>query len=169
MVTVQRFEDLLAWQKARELTRSVYKELKNCNDHGFSDQIQRASVSVMSNIAEGFESGTKQTFLNYLYIAKGSAGEVRAQLYVAVDVGYINIETFKNLKGLAEECSKLIASFITKLKQSEVAGLQRKGEKSKRQIEQEQFALDALRTLAESKPEVYTQMYEEKKRRLGME
>ncbi|MBI4135085.1 MAG: four helix bundle protein [Candidatus Sungbacteria bacterium] len=126
MATVQRFEDLMCWKKGRELTKETYKAFGNCRDHGFRDQIQRASVSVMSNIAEGFESGTKQEFLNYLYIAKASAGEVRAQLYAAFDIGYLNIETFKYLNRLAEECSRLIASFIYKLKSSCAAGLQHK-------------------------------------------
>src|SRR3989338_11584690 len=127
MATVQKFEDLICWQRSRELVREVYKALANCRDNGFRDQIQRAAVSVMSNIAEGFESGTKQEFLNYLYIAKASAGEVRAQTYVGYDVGYLNIETFrlqvpiptlsaKRLNSLAEECSRLIASFSKKLK-----------------------------------------------------
>ena len=126
MVTVQRFEDLMMFQRARELTREVYKSLKDVKDHGFRDQIHRASVSVLSNIAEGFESGTKQEFLNYLYIAKASAGEVRAQTYVGYDVGYLNIEKFKYLNGLAEECSRLIASFIGKLKAGGLAGTQYK-------------------------------------------
>lgn len=128
---------MLAWQKARELVKNVYKAFQSCRDNGFKDQIQRASVSVLSNIAEGFESGTKLEFLNYLYIAKASAGEVRAQLYVASDVGYINISKFrlqvpiptlsaKYLKGLAEECSRLIASFIAKLKQGGLSGSQYK-------------------------------------------
>ena len=138
MSTIQKFEDLIAWQKARELTREVYRSLnieifQSLNiprDYGFCDQIQRASVSVMSNIAEGFERGTRQEFLNYLFIAKGSAGEVRAQLYVALDVGYLNIETFKYLNGLAIDCSRLIHSFIQKLKVSPHDGLQyKKGEK----------------------------------------
>jgi len=128
MATIQRFEDLIMWQKARELVKSIYKAFEPVRDHGFKDQIQRATVSVLSNIAEGFESGTKGEFLNYLYIAKGSAGEVRAQLYAASDIGYLNIETFKNLKPLAEECSRLIASFILKLKQGGLGGLQRKHE-----------------------------------------
>jgi four helix bundle protein len=131
MATVKRFEDLLAWQKARELTRDVYKALASCRDYGFKDQIQRASISVMSNVAEGFESGTRQEFLNYLYIAKGSAGEVRAQLYAAHDIGYLNMETFKYIKSLAEECSKLISTFIRKLKDSPHVGLQYKREKTK--------------------------------------
>lgn len=81
MSTVKNFEELICWKKSRELTKEIYKALKHCNDHGFKDQIQRAGVSIISNIAEGFERGTQQEFLNYLFIAKGSAGEVRAQLY----------------------------------------------------------------------------------------
>lgn len=136
MATVQQFEDLLCWKKSRMLTSEVYKALKDCSDRGFKDQIQRASVSVMSNIAEGFERGTKQEFLNYLYIAKGSAGEVRAQLYAACDIGYINIQTFKYLKGLAEECSRLLASFAKTVKAGSLNGLQRKYEKPKDEMEE---------------------------------
>ena len=124
MATINRFEDLLMFKRARELTREVYQALAPCRDGGFRDQIQRASVSVLSNIAEGFESGTKQEFLNYLYIAKASAGEVRAQTYVGHDIGYLNIEMFKRLNGLAEECSRLIASFIVKLKAGGMEGTQ---------------------------------------------
>ena len=139
MATVKRFEDLLAWKKSRELTKLVYKEFKSCKDHGFTDQIQRASVSVMSNIAEGFERGTKDSFVNYLHIAKGSCGEVRAQLFVALDVGYLNSETFKNLKSLAEEVSRLLSSFIKRVKQSQYGGVQYKKEKTKAQQEREDF------------------------------
>lgn len=124
MATIRSFEDLVAWQKARILVREVYGALRDCRDAGFRDQIQRASVSVLSNIAEGFERGTKAEFINYLFIAKGSAGEVRAQLYVALDIGYLNIETFKYLNGLALDCSRLIQSFSEKLKGSEHAGTQ---------------------------------------------
>ena len=126
MATVTKFEDLICWQKSRELVREIYKAFKSLNDLGFKDQIQRASVSVMSNIAEGFESGTQQEFINYLYIAKGSAGEVRAQLYAALDIDYLKIETFKYLNGLVLECSRLISSFITGVKRSEFSGLQHK-------------------------------------------
>lgn len=126
MTTIHRFEDLLAWEKSRTLTKAIYQSFSSCRDRGFTDQIQRAAVSIVSNIAEGFESGTREGFLNYLHIAKASAGEVRAQLYVASDIGYLNMETFKYLKGLAEECSKLIASFSLRLKEGGMAGLQRK-------------------------------------------
>lgn len=159
MSTIHQFEDLLAWQKSRLLVKEVYKSLATCKDRGFTDQIQRASVSVMSNIAEGFERGTKEEFLNYLYIAKGSAGEVRAQLYAGLDIGYLNIETFKNLKGLAEECSKLLTSFILKLKQGGLGGMQRKKEFAKDPIEavleQEGFVMTpkGMRKKSELSPE----------------
>ncbi|MFA6161787.1 MAG: four helix bundle protein [Patescibacteria group bacterium] len=139
MASIRQFEDILAWQKSRILVREVYKALKPCNDRGFTDQIQRASVSVLSNIAEGFESGTKPEFINYLYIAKGSAGEVRAQLYVALDVGYIKPEIFKLLNTLVVECSRLIASFIKGLKTSEFGGQQFKKEKTKSEKDREEF------------------------------
>jgi hypothetical protein len=93
----------------------------------------------MSNIAEGFESGTGPGFLNYLYIAKASAGEVRAQLYAASDIGYLKSEKFKYLNALAVECSRLVASFIKALKSSELTGLQHKKEKTKRDLEGEMW------------------------------
>ncbi len=139
MATIQKFEDMIAWQKSRKLVRDTYKAFINCRDSGFKDQIQRAAVSVLSNIAEGFESGTRLEFLNYLYIAKASAGEVRAQFYAAADIGYLNIETFKYLNNSATECSKLISSFIKSLKMSGFGGLQFKKEKTKQQIEAEKF------------------------------
>lgn len=124
MSTVQRFEDLICWQKARELTKHVYAIFKDCKDFGFKDQIQRAAVSVLSNIAEGFERGTQAELLNYLFIAKGSAGEVRAQLYVALDAGYLNVATFKLLNELAAECSRLVHNFSLSVKGSDQRGLQ---------------------------------------------
>lgn len=144
MATIQKFEDLLCWQKARELTRLIYLNFKPLNDYGFKDQIQRASVSIMSNIAEGFERGTKLEFLNYLFIAKGSAGEVRAQLYVALDAGYLNIETFKLLNGLVLDCSRLIASFIEKLKASNVQGQQYKRTFKKGMSDTNKMILESL-------------------------
>src|SRR3989344_356656 len=150
MATIRTFEELLCWQKARLLTKNIYKHLniqkfKDSNipaDYGFWDQIQRPSVPIMSNIAEGFEGGTKQEFLNYLYIAKGSAGEVRAQLYVALDVGYLKVETFKDLNELVLECSKLLSSFIEKLKTSQFQGLQHKREYRKGMSDMNKMLLD---------------------------
>lgn len=159
MATIKQFEDLICWQRARELTREIYaeifKNLKFKNDYGFRDQIQRAAVSVMSNIAEGFERGTRAEFINYLFIAKGSCGEVRAQLYVALDCGYLNIETFKYLNGLALECSRLIYNFIQSVKASEFKGLQYKHEKKPVKMPEH------LKKLLEDKPEL-RKYYDEK-------
>lgn len=136
MATIERFEDLLVWQKARMLTKEVYKAFRSCHDMGFRDQIQRASVSIISNIAEGFERGTRQEFLNYLFIAKGSAGEVRAQLYAALDVGYVDIQTFKYLNDLVTQCSKLLSSFTEKVKSGSRRGLQSKPKRSSHAFEE---------------------------------
>ena len=91
-MTVKYFEELEIWKEARRLTGEIYRLTRNSKfskDFGLSGQIQRAAVSIMSNIGEGFERGGNQEFVQFLYIAKGSCGEVRAQLYVAVDQGYI--------------------------------------------------------------------------------
>jgi four helix bundle protein len=89
---IERFEDLIAWQKARALTRCIYDVTRQgpfSRDFGLSRQIQRAAVSIMSNIAEGFERNNPGEFHQFLSIAKGSCAELRSQLYVAVDVGYL--------------------------------------------------------------------------------
>lgn len=118
MAGITRFEEIEAWKTARRLTNMVY-ELGNQagfnRDFGLRDQIRRASVSVMSNIAEGFESRTDVQFINFLGMAKASAGEVRAQLYVALDQQYITEEQFKEAYSLAESCARQIAKFIAYL------------------------------------------------------
>ena len=160
MATIKQFEELAAWQKARTLTKEIYKEFKYLRDYGFKDQIQRAAVSIMSNIAEGFERGTRQEFLNYLYIAKGSAGEVRAQLYVALDAGYLNIEKFKHLNNLAVECSRLIASFIKGLKVSKFKGLQYKIVRK----EEEDYMVKWYR---ENRPEEFAKYYDPERKEMA--
>ena len=108
---IERFEDLIAWQKARELTKVIYKVTgigAFAKDYGLRDQIRRASVSVMSNIAEGFDRGGRAEFHQFLVIAKGSCAEVRSQLYVALDVKYIDQKTFNDLNLLAIETIKII-------------------------------------------------------------
>lgn len=152
MATIQKFEDLICWQKARELAKGIYSALKDCKDFGFKDQIQRASVSILSNIAEGFERGTQQEFLNYLYIAKGSAGEVRAQLYVALDAGYLNIEKFKFLNSLAIECSKLLQSFAERVKGGAKRGTQFKA------VSEKDTTRELIRQYA---PDAYNKLYPE--------
>lgn len=115
MTTAKRFEDLEVWQKAKELTNLVYSLSSSgsfSRDFGLRDQIRRAAVPIMSNIAEGFESQTQALFIQYLGRAKGSAGEVRAQLYIAKDQGYVSEEGFKTALSLAEICSRQLARFI---------------------------------------------------------
>ena len=111
MGKIDKFEDLIAWQKARDLTNSIYQITKQpsfSRDYGLCDQIRRASVSVMSNIAEGFDRAGRAEFHQFLVIAKGSVAEVRSQLYVALDAKYIEQNKFKELKSLAEETSRII-------------------------------------------------------------
>ena len=118
-MSVRRFEDLVVWQKARVLTNEIYKITKKSEfskDLGLKDQIQRVSVSIMSNIAEGFERGSKEEFIQFLYISRGSCGEVRTQLYVAKDQNYITEEEFQKLQKLAIEVSRLIYHLIESVK-----------------------------------------------------
>jgi four helix bundle protein len=125
MSTLRQFEDIEAWQKARELTRGVYSCSKAGNfakDFGLRDQIRRAAVSVMSNIAEGFERGGTAEFIQFLAMAKGSAGEVEAQLYVAHDQQYISDEQFHSLKAKAVSTKKLIAGLMVYLRSSGIKG-----------------------------------------------
>ena len=108
---VDRFEDLLAWQKARLLTKRVYDLTSKgtfARDFGLRDQIRRAAVSVMSNIAEGFERNKLTEFHQFLSIAKASCAEVRSQLYVALDVGYLEVSTFQEVLRIAEETGRII-------------------------------------------------------------
>lgn len=115
MPTITRFEEIEAWQTSRELTRMVYaltEQGQFAKDFGLKNQIQRASVSVMGNIAEGFESRTQAQFLEYLGRSKASAGEVRCQLYVALDLNYLTQEQFKQVFDLADKSSRQIARFI---------------------------------------------------------
>ncbi len=108
---IEKFEDFIAWQKARALTASIYKvtgEGVFAKDFGLKGQIQRASVSIMSNIAEGFERGKSSEFHQFLSIAKASCAEVRSQLYVALDAGYLSEETFHNLQEQAIAVGQLV-------------------------------------------------------------
>ena len=121
MGTIKSFEEFEVWQIAREVTRQAYLLSKHKNfiqDSAFKNQICRASISIMSNIAEGFESQTRKIFLRHLYIAKGSAGELRSQLYAALDQNYISSEEFDKLSALAIKASRQLASLIKYLKGS---------------------------------------------------
>jgi len=114
-MTIQRFEDIIAWQKSKQLALLIYNVFDACKDYSFKDQIQRASVSVMNNIAEGFERKSDKEFKQFLFYAKGSCGEVRSMLYLAKDLGKINKTDFNVLFNLSEETSKIISGLIKTL------------------------------------------------------
>ena len=125
-MTIERFEDLLAWQKARALTSKIYAVTRIeqfAKDFGLTDQIRRAAVSIGSNIAEGFERGNNKEFVTFLGIAKGSAGEVSSQLYTAYDAGYLSDAEITELVGLSKDVSKLINGLILSLRKSSIGGM----------------------------------------------
>lgn len=124
-LAIKYFEDLEVWKEARRLTNRIYRmtqDAKFSKDFGLRDQIQRAVVSVMSNIAEGFERGGNQEFIQFLYIAKGSSGEVRSQLYVALDRGYIGQNEFNELLKSFKRLSVMISNLVDYLKSSRMKG-----------------------------------------------
>jgi len=119
MAQIKRFEDIEAWKKGRQLAKGIYTLTARgefARDYGLKDQIRRAVVSVISNIAEGFSRQTDQEFVQFLHIAKGSTSEVQSQLYIALDLGYISQEEFSKLYNQADEVAKLISGFIRYLK-----------------------------------------------------
>ncbi|RLB79363.1 MAG: four helix bundle protein [Deltaproteobacteria bacterium] len=125
MASIEKFEDIEAWQKARELTREIYRLTNQrafAKDFGLRDQARRAAVSIMSNIAEGFGRGGNREFIQFLSMAKGSVSEVQAQLYVAVDAGYLTKDQFQQLYILAQSTGNLIGGFICYLAASDHKG-----------------------------------------------
>ena len=111
MGEVKKFEDLVAWQKARVLAREIYRvtgERAFAGDFGLKDQMRRAGVSVMSNIAEGYERLSPGEFHQFLVIAKASCAELKSQLFVAFDVGYLDRDQFTDLTSLADEAGRII-------------------------------------------------------------
>jgi four helix bundle protein len=128
---IDRFEDLDAWKKAREMTKAVYLVTSTrdfSRDPGLKGQIRSSAVSSMSNIAEGFERGGDRQFLQFLAVAKGSTGEVRSQLYVALDAGYLSPSEFDNFYWLAAETSRLIGGLMRHVKNAEIEGARFKRE-----------------------------------------
>jgi four helix bundle protein len=122
---IKNFEELEIWQDAHALTKAIYqltRETTFSKDFGLRDQIRRASVSIMSNIAEGFERGGNREFTQFLYIAKGSCGEMRSQLYVAMDQGYVDQKIVDDLLTSLKRLSIMIKHLIDHLKQSEMRG-----------------------------------------------
>ena len=112
---INRFEDILAWQKGKVLIIKLYQTFNSHKDFGFRDQILRASVSITNKIAEGFERQSNKELSKFLFIAKGSCAEVRSMLYLALELKYISQETFSNLYSLSEEISKILSGFIKTL------------------------------------------------------
>src|SRR5207237_8348713 len=123
MATFKRLEDIQAWQKARQVTKKVYEITpagRFARDFGLSSQIQRASVSVMANIAEGFGRHSDKEFANFLNMAHGSVSEVQSHLYVALDLAYINQMSFTELNGLLGEVSRMSLVLAQHLRKSKL-------------------------------------------------
>lgn len=114
-MAIRTFEDIIAWQKSKELTTEVYGYFKNTRDYSFRDQIQRASVSIMNNIAEGFERKSNKELKQFLFISKGSCGEVRSMLHLASELEYLTKEISSKLSDKSIEISKMLSGFIKQL------------------------------------------------------
>lgn len=97
---INQFEDIIAWQKSKELSLNIYQQFRDNRDYGFKDQIQRSAVSIMNNIAEGFERRGDKEFKHFLFIAKGSCGELRSMLYLALELKYVNNQQFQQFYNL---------------------------------------------------------------------
>jgi four helix bundle protein len=124
-MTITRFEDIEAWQLGRVLTRAIYRVSRTgefARDYALRDQIRRAAISITSNIAEGLERGGDREFLQALAVAKGSSGEVRSQLYVALDEGYLDEAGFEDLREQCLHVSRVLAGFIQFLQRASIAG-----------------------------------------------
>lgn len=113
---IEKFEEIQAWKESRILVKEIYLRFSECRDFGFKDQIQRAGISIMSNIAEGFERNTNKEFVNFLSIARGSCAELKSLLYAALDIGYIEEGVFRRMYGQISKVSGLINGFISYLK-----------------------------------------------------
>ena len=125
MATFKRFEDIDAWQKARQLANAVYQVTRTGNfarDFALRDQVRRAAVSVISNIAEGYERGGNKEFLQFLSLARGSCGELRAQLYLASDQGYVSSQVSQSLLAQTTEIGRMIAGLMQYLQQTQIRG-----------------------------------------------
>jgi four helix bundle protein len=126
MSKIEKIEDLIVWQKAKNLSIEIYS-VSNVGvfskDFGLRDQIRRSAVSVPSNIAEGFGRGGNKEFLQFLSIAKGSLYELKTQLIIANEIGYIELELFNNLSNTIDEIGKLITGFMNYLSSSELKGI----------------------------------------------
>lgn len=156
MATIQRFEDLLCWQKSRALANFIFDltEKPQFRDYDLKRQIRRAAVSPLSNIAEGFDRGTRAEFVDALFISKGEVGEVRAQLHFAHDRRYVSDVDYQKGLQLTDECSRLIQSFAEKVKGGSLQGMQFK------HVRKPDPLADLTKQYA---PEIYERFYGDKK------
>ncbi len=115
---IKQFENIKSWQEARLLVKDIYSYFQTCRDYGFRDQIQRASISIMSNIAEGFERGGNKEFVYFLTIARGSTAEVKSLAYAGLDVGLISLDQFKRIESGANRINGLLNGLISYLSTS---------------------------------------------------
>jgi four helix bundle protein len=125
MAKIERFEEMEAWKCARRITQLIYQissEGSFAKDFALVNQIRRAAISIMSNIAEGFERNGDKEFVQFLTISKGSCGEVRAQLYVALDQKYVDESKFAEIESKLVETSRMLSGLIKYLRQSELKG-----------------------------------------------
>ena len=109
---MMRFEDLDVWKRSARLSSDIYKSMKYCKDYGFRDQLTRASLSIPSNIAEGFERNSEKECINFLSYSKGSCGELRTQIYIGIEIDYIDSEIGKKWIAEAKEISSMITGLM---------------------------------------------------------
>ncbi|OGZ33305.1 MAG: hypothetical protein A2174_00995 [Candidatus Portnoybacteria bacterium RBG_13_41_18] len=154
MATIQKFEDLICWQKTRELANFIFDvtDKPQFKDSMLKQHIRKTSISPMSNIAEGFNRGTKAEFIDALFIAKGEVGEVRCQLYLSHDRRYMSDRDMEYGLRLSDECSRLIQSFAQKVKGGSSPGTQFK------RVQREDPMRGILKQYA---PEVYDKYYKD--------
>ena len=119
---IERFEDVESWKEARLLVRDVYHSLQHCRDYGFRDQIQRASISIMANIAEGFDRASNKEFIQFLVIARGSVSEVKSHSYAGLDLGYVDDDSFTTITNRCSKLINLLNGFIRFLRNTERKG-----------------------------------------------
>ena len=110
-----KFEDMEVWKRSARLLAELYKHFAGINDYGFRDQITRSGLSISSNIAEGSERGSKKDFIRFLQYAKGSCGELRTQIYIGIDIGYISQEKGKSWIQETRELSAMLVGFISSI------------------------------------------------------
>jgi len=115
---IERFEDIEAWKEARDLTKMIYGSFSHVRDYGFRDQVQRAALSVMSNIAEGFDRGSNREFIQFLTISRGSIAEVKSLCYAASDLGYLDKKVSNNIFEKCVKLTNLLNGFIRYLRSS---------------------------------------------------